>query len=391
MKKLLLSFVVIFVFCACGSGERNEWDTSLSGEVGFEFLDSVVVESLLELYVADKDENSDRLLLNEREMNELFVTDMKGGVISRFKVQGEAPDQVLSPLEVAFWEDGLVIKEMSGEMKFSFFNRDFKKTGQSPALANGLTFLTFFNSGRSFSKVEKDGKTLIVGRENNMLDERLLTPQQENWAFYEKAKTGYIYVEGSEDLFPLNLYPETWKPRMEKEWVGIASPLVQVSKTDQVVAVLPSFGNQLFFYELNGTSLSPLAEIPLFHPARNEKIQFDVQNDDGILYPFFRRLSGGGDYFLIEFNTAFPRDLYNSFRAKGENFNADPEYWEALEKHYRPKYILTDTKGNQAAISELPVPGVIHFIDADDVIYIKPTSETELDYNVFYRYRVFLK
>lgn len=389
MIRPLLPFVVILVLCACGSGEGDRRDASLGREVAFEFLDSVVIESLFELYLADKDKNSGRLLLNEREMNELFVTDMKGEVISRFKVQGEGPDQVLSPLEAAFWRDGLVVKEMSAGPSFNFFNRDFKKTGQSPALAKGLTFLTIYNSGRSFSTVEKDGKTLIVGREYNALDERLLTAEHENAGFYEKADVGFVYVPGSEDLFHLNLYPETWKPRMEQKWVGIAYPLIQVSETDQVVAVLPRFGNQLFYYELHGTSLSPLAEIPLFHPERNEKIQFDVQKDDGILYPFFSRLTGGGDYFLVEFNTAFPRDIYESFRAKGENFNADPEYWEALEKHYRPKYILTDTKGNQAAISELPVPGVIHFIDADDVIYIKPTSETELDYNVFYRYKVF--
>jgi hypothetical protein len=165
-----------------------------------------------------------------------------------------------------------------------------------------------------------------------------------------------------------------------------------VSKTDQVVAVLPISGNQLFYYELmNDTSLSPLTEIPLFHPERDEDLYFDAKKDDGILYPYFSRLNGGGEYFLVEFHTAFPRDLYESFRAKGEEFRSDPEYGEAIEKHYRTKYILTDTKGNQGAISELPVPGEVHFIDADDVLYIKPTSEKELDYNVFYRYRVSLK
>lgn len=345
----------------------------------------------MELYVADKDENTGRLLLNEKEMRELLVTDLKGEVISRFELEGEGPNQVLSPLEVAFWKDGLVVKETSAEQKFNFFNGDFEKTGQSPALAKGLNFLTIFNSVRSFSVVEKDGKTLIVGHEYNALDDQLLTSEEENWGFYEKAEIGYIYVPGSEDLFRLNLYPETWKPRMDRKWVGIAYPLVQVSKMDQVVAVLPRFGNQLFYYELNGTSLSPLAEIPLFHPERNEDIHFDAKKDDGILYPFFTRLSGGGEYFLVKFRTEFPRDLYESFRAKDEGFHMDPEYWEAIEKHHRTKYFLTDTKGNQGAISELPVPGVIHFIDADDVLYIKPTSETELDYNVFYRYRVSLK
>src|SRR5690606_4317117 len=164
----------------------------------------------------------------------------------------------------------------------------------------------------------------------------------------------YIYEPASGNLIRVNLYPETWKPRSEQKWVGMAYPSIQVAGSEQVVAVLPQFGNQLFYYTLNDSSIQLLAEIELRHPERDEKIRFDVEKDDSILYPFFSRLRGGGDYFLVEFTTAFPRDLYESFRAKGENFNADPEYREALVKHYRSKYILTDTKGNQAAISELP-------------------------------------
>jgi len=66
----------------------------------------------------------------------------------------------------------------------------------------------------------------------------------------------------------------------------------------------------------------------------------------------------------------------------------DPDYQEARKKYVQTKYILTDTHGNQAALSELPVSGTVHLLDADDILYIKPTTETELDYNVFYRYRV---
>ena len=144
-------------------------------------------------------------------------------------------------------------------------------------------------------------------------------------------------------------------------------------------------------YTLNGNNLQPLAEIELAHPERNEKTAFDVEKDDWFLYPSFNRLHGGGEYFLLEFNTTFPRGIYDSFRSKGENFHMDPDYQKAREKYVQTKYILTDTQGNQAAISELPVPGVVHLLDADDVLYIKPNSDTELDYNVFYRYQLSLE
>lgn len=388
MNNLLLLFLVL-VLSSCGSGEKVERDVSHSGEVAFDFLDSVVVESLSELYVSDKDEKTGRLLLNEKEMGEFYLTDLKGQIISRFSLKGEGPNQLLSPLEISFWKDGLVVSETSAGAKLHFFNGDLQKTGQSPVLAEDLNFLTIYNRSKNFSVVEKNGKILILGHDNNAMDSRLLSEQ--NGSLYAKAETGYIYVSGQEELFRLNLYPETWKPRMEQKWVGFSSPLIQVSKTDQVVAVLPDFGNQLFYYELNATGLTPLSEITLFHPERNEDINFDVKNDPGILYAYFYRLKGGGKYFLAEFRTHFPRDLYEIFRAKSEEFRSDPEFWEAVKKHQRPKYILTDTKGNQAAIAELPVSGEIHFLDADDVLYIKPNSETELDYNVFYRYRISLK
>lgn len=383
----LLASAAIF---SCQSERNGKASLTHDTKAVFEFLDSVVVTSLAELYISDKDPQTNRLLLNDWEMNELIVTDLKGEVISRFEPRGEGPHQVQSPLELGFWKEGFLVKEISAGQHFHFFNSEFEKIIKSPALADGITLISMPNSGKSFSQVTKDGKSLLVGYEHNALAPQLWAPEAQHPSLYEKAETGYIYEPASGNLARFNLYPETWRPRAEQKWAGMAYPQIQVAGSDQVVAILPNFGNQLFYYTLNDSSIQPLAEIKLRHPERDEKIRFDVEKDDSILYPFFSRLMGGGDYFLVEFTTAFPRDLYESFRAKGENFNADPEYREALEKFYQSKYILTDTQGNQAAISELPVPGVVSFLDADDIIYIKPTLETELDYNVFYRYRVSL-
>jgi len=381
--------VLIFLVSCSGKSESTEL-TSTEGKVEFEFLDSLVVESLSELYLADKNDNTGQLLFNERQMNELIITDLEGKIISRFEPRGEGPDKVESPLEVAFWKEGIVIKEMSSENKFYFFDRDFRKTTQSPALTKILNFLTIYNLNRSFSIFEKDGKTLILGQELNLLDEQLLAEKSENPLIYEKAEIGYLYDVESEEIKRINLYPETWKPRLEQKWVGFKSSYVQVSKTNQKVAVLPSVGKELFFYELNGTSLSPIWQISLFHPERNENLIFDIKKEY-FLYPLFTQLFSGGNYFLVEFYTEVPQDIFDSFRAKGEGFQNDPEYWETLGKYWKAKYILTDKNGNQGAISELPVEGKVHFMDANDILYIKPTSKTELDYNVFYRYQVTLK
>jgi len=391
MLKSIIPIFIILVIYSCDPAEKSGEKLSPNVEVKFEFLDSVVVESLLELYLADKDPNSDRLLLNEKEMSTFFLTDMKGKILSQFQLAGEGPNEVMSPTQVAFWKEGLVVKEESAEMKYNFLDRDLKKIGQSPAIARSMNMTEILNSGRQFSVVEKEEKTLLVGHEQLAMEADLWTPKERNGDFYEKAETGFIFEAGSEDLYRLNLYPDTWKPRMEKKWVGYTTPFVQVSKTDQVVAILPLYGNQLFYYQLNGNGLSLLSEITLFHPERIENSSYDVKEDSSSLYPYFRRISAGGEYFLVQFYTAFPRAVFETFQAKEWGLYNDPEFQEASKKHHRAKYILTDTKGNQAPIAELPIPGEVHFMDADDIIYIKPTSETELDYNVFYRYRVSLE
>lgn len=385
--KLFYIFVVTTLY-SCQPEKKQDIPHRHGKEAVLHFLDSVVVNSLTELYISDKAPHTNRIMLNDWAMNELFITDLKGEILSRFEPRGEGPHQVPSPLEMAFWKDGFLIKEMSPGQHFHFFNGSFEKTAKGPALAGGISVIGMPNSGKSFSLVESNGESLILGYEYNAIDTRLWAKEEQHADFYKKAEMGYLYDPNSGKVVNFSLYPETWTPRRERKWVGIAYPRVQVSKTDPVVAVLPNFGNQLFYYTLCGDSLQLLGEMELVHPERNDKIAFDVEKDDWSLYPSFGRLHGGGEYFLIEFTPPFPRAVYDSFRAKGENFHMDPDFEEARRTYVQTKYILTDTRGNQAALSELPVSGTVHLMDADDILYIKPTTATELDYNLFYRYRV---
>ena len=75
-------------------------------------------------------------------------------------------------------------------------------------------------------------------------------------------------------------------------------------------------------------------------------------------------------------------------KAQGIDNGKNPEFIELLKRTRRSMYILVDSEGNQTPIEKLPIEGQVHFMDSDDVIYIKPESKEEKDYNVFYRYRV---
>lgn len=390
MFKFIILFFLILLFGSC-SVEYKKNNISLNeGVVEFEFLDSLIIESIYDLYLADKCEHTQQLLFNEKQFEELLITDIEGNIVSSFIPKGEGPNKVESPLEVAFWQEGIVIKEISSEHKFNFYNHNFGRLGQSPAISKGLNFISISNSHRSFSVFELLERSYIAGKELNLVDEELLNEDSENWRFYENANIGYIYDVDSENLILINLYPKTWKIRLEKKWVGRVTSYLQVSKNDNIAAVLPSVGDEIFFFEINNTLVSPLFQISLIHPERKYNLSFNPKNDY-VLYPFFSQLFSGGNYFLVEFYTELPQEIYDSFRAKGEGFHMDPEYWSIVEKYRKVKYILTDKNGNQAAISELPIIGAVHFMDANDILYVKRTSEEELDYNVFYRYKVTLK
>ncbi|HSF53379.1 MAG TPA: hypothetical protein VLA71_06485, partial [Algoriphagus sp.] len=297
------------------------------------------------------------------------------------------PNQVNFPMEVAFMGDQLVVKEISAEMKLSFFDSEFTKVRMSPALAKGLNMVEISVTRQSFSVVEEGNSNLILGVETNAIDPEWMTPESQKPEFYEHAQTGYLYYPGTDSLNRFSLYPDSWQPKKDKEWVGQALPFVSVLGKGERIAVLPRIGNQVFFYTLDEGSLNPVGESQLFHPERREDLKVDPM-EQPFLYPAFTDIKGGGKYFLLEFHTEVPLEVYQELRAKTEDYMNDPEFKNMLKTYRKAKYILVDQEGNQRTISELPVAGAIHYFDKEDVIYIKPEVDEEKDYNVFYRYKI---
>ncbi len=351
------------------------------------FLDSIVVESLSELYLSSKNEKTGDLIFKERFLKEFLLTDSKGKILSKPELKGEGPDQVSFPMEVAFVGDQLVVKEISAEMKLSFFDREFNKTQVSPALAKGLNMVEISITRQSFSAFEKGNERLILGVENNSIDAEWMVSERQIPEFYDHVQTGYLYNPDTDSLVGFSLYPDSWQPKKDREWVGQALPFVSVMGKGDLIAGLPRIGNQLFFYQMEGNSLKQIGETNLFHPDRNANLKVDPK-EQPFLYPAFTDIKGGGKYFLVEFHTEVPLDAFQELRAKSENYTSDPEFNQMLKKYRKPKYVLVDQAGNQRTISSLPVAGAIHYFDKEDVIYLKPEDVEERDYNVFYRYEI---
>lgn len=388
MRCLQLFLLALWISSIVACKPADNQDQTSAFEAHFEFLDSVKIASLAPLFLSDVDA-SGRMLLNDWYLEHIYVTDRDGSVSAAFEASGEGPDQVSSPVEVAFWEEGLLIKEMSPTQSIHIFNGNFKKIQKSPALAIDLVYLTIPNMGKSFSTTKKDDKTVIIGSEINVLSIELL--QTNKASFYESAEAGYIFTVETGELVRFNPFPANWEPRKNKKWVGNQLPIMQLSQQGKILAILPTYGDQLFFYAFDSNQPDALFDLKLVHPERSGDMAYDANEDDSRVYPFFNKLYSGDDYLLAEFSTAFPKTLLESFKMRGNALMTDPEYLKAMETYGKSKYILVDTKGNQAAISELPREGSIQYMDADNVIYIKPKEDVESDFNVFYRYRVSLR
>jgi len=130
-----------------------------------------------------------------------------------------------------------------------------------------------------------------------------------------------------------------------------------------------------------------VGETQLSHPDRNDQLEFDP-NEDYFLYPSFSDLKSGGKYFLIKFSTEIPKAVRDEYRIRNPNYMNDPAFNEVFKKYWKDKYILVDHLGESYALKDLPIPGMVHYMDKNDILYLKPKSEVELDYNVFYRYQI---
>ncbi len=385
MVKLIFAFAFSLILFSCNSS--SDLITSQTKEVQFELLDSLVVETLSELYLVGKQEESGRYLFKDKFVNDILLTDSKGKIIANPKLKGEGPDQVTQPWDLAFVGNEIVVKEFSPEMRIHFFDPSFKKRSVSDPLAAGMNSLEIAPQRNVISSLSYRGKNLVVGSDANAILPELMGESQKNVGFYTKAQGGFVLDANSGKISKLNLYPDSWQPKKEGEWVGPAYPFLAASSKSNLIAVLPRIGDQLFFFQLENNELVPKGETLIHHPERKRGVKFNPE-DEPLLYPSFFDLKAGGSLFLVHFYTEVPREPYLTLKAQGKATTKNPDYVDLMRENRKSKYILVDEKGNQVPISTLPLEGQIHFMDSDDVIYIKPDSEVEKDYNVFYRYKV---
>jgi hypothetical protein len=81
---------ILFIF-ACSSKQEEVQKTLAEQQFEFEIYDSLVVDYLGNLYLADISKDGETFLLIDHQKDSIFVTDQKGKIVSRFCKKGDGP------------------------------------------------------------------------------------------------------------------------------------------------------------------------------------------------------------------------------------------------------------------------------------------------------------
>ncbi|WP_192346035.1 hypothetical protein [Algoriphagus sp. Y33] len=389
-KSFLFVFIAFISFTLFSCSKKESTTASLDPirELQFEVVDSIMVDVLEDLVILDYQEELDQFMMKERRGGKVLLVSGEGDVIGEVELAGEGPNQVSMILEGRFLgKDRFVFKEISANMDFHLFDRDFQKIEKikGPAIGLNAIFISFFR--QTFTAWVEDENDVILGEEVNSYNPGDADPEKIGGEFYNQVKTGFLYDLRQDSIKYLNLYPESWGPRKTTRWIGQSFPFLTVDLARKKAAILPPIGDHLFLYDFDGKSLANEISVALSHPERNQEIP-DVSREN-LLYPSFSDVKSFGEYQLVIFYTAVPEDVFNEFRAKGEDYRQDPEWRKAQAKYRNPHYIIV--KGDQqiGVLNKLPVEGNVNLGLSDGTLIVKAADgEVERDYNLFYKLRL---
>ncbi|MDR7129385.1 hypothetical protein J2X69_001722 [Algoriphagus sp. 4150] len=390
IKSILFVFIALISVTLFSCSKEESTTTSLDPirELQFEVVDSIMVDVMEDLVILDYQEKLDQFLMKERRGGKIFLVNGNGEMIGEVELAGEGPNQVSMIWEGRFLgKDRFIFKEISATMDFHIFDRDFKKLKKinGPAIGLNAIFISFFR--QTFTAWVEEGNDFILGEEVNSYNPADVEPDKIGGDFYNLVKTGFLYDLGQDSIKYLNLYPESWAPRKTTRWIGQSFPFLTVDLPRKKAVILPPIGDHLFLYDFDGNSLTNEKAVALSHPDRRQEIP-DVSREH-VLYPSFSDVKSFGDYRLVIFYTAVPEDVFNEFRAKGENYWQDPEWGKAQAKYRNPRYIVVEGDRQIGILNKLPVEGNVNLGLLDGTLIVKADDgEVERDYNLFYKLRL---
>lgn len=384
----ILTFTGIFLIFACSSKEEVKKPLA-EQNFEFEIYDSLVVDYLGNLYLADISKNGDEksFLLIDHQKDSIFVTNQKGEILSRFCRKGDGPGnykgtrnnlpQFLNSDEIIIpaWK-GFYIYSKSGEFQKAFELDYLPTSSLINVYINNLAILEnqilYPWEGRIAEEFGIDGKKFqletkrleILDLETGQFSPTLPFPKE------SKFKTG------------------------EKSFLNVNYKTILSQFSDSIYVVFRNEPRIYAYHKFMLDTPSKIHQIPFDEFV--EKSPKDADNfgsyemKDIYVGSLNQILPLGKNQFLINYARGVSDSEYDqiTMHAGGDNSKIFPE----LSKINIYGWVLFDGKSVSKLIENSTEIGNLgKFISEDEIWFTPNYSEVEKDYVVIYKTRLISK
>lgn len=384
-NQLYFLFIPILLGFSCSQKEESLPEKPLSEQqFEFEISDSLVVDYLGNLYLADISEDGKTFLLIDQQTDTLFVTDSQGTIIHKFSKKGEGPGMYpqgrLGPprflndeeIIIPSWK-GFHLYFLPGDATRSFFPEFNPTTSLVNQYDNSLVTyqekIYYPLEGRIANELGIDGRE-----------------------FQTKTKRVEVLDLSSGKFTPVIPFPKTSKfSTGEKSFLNVNYKTTLASKDDSLYV---AFRNEPVIYGYHFSQLDspttrytiPFEEFIQKEPKDAEKFGAYEARDlyVGAINSFDRTEK---NRFLIKYSRGLTDEEYQEIFALIEK-DQDAGF-EKMRQINTNGSILFDGKSVSSLIKKPKSLGFTYeFISEDEIWFSANFEETENDYSVLYKTRI---
>lgn len=384
--KLILFSILLAVLASCGKTEKPLAPLS-EQHFKFEIYDSLVVDYLGNLFLADISEDEKKFLLIDQQTDTIFVTNDEGKILHKYTRKGDGPGyyqqtrlgppQFLTDSEIIFPAyDGFHVYSLSGEPVKTY----------SPDFDIRVSLINLFKNNLIIQEEQ-----IIFPFEGRIADEYGVEGRE----FQQKVKKLEVANLISGDFTPALPFPKASKfSSAEKSHLNINYALALSKKDDSLYV---AFRNEPVIYSYHLSDLdSPASIYKISFPEFIEKEPKDA--DKFGQYEMKDVYTGSlNQVFALDnkqFLANYARGLTDEeFEQISSEFSDDnSKLFEELRKKNTTGWVLYDGSSVSRIIEEHPNLGFMgKFISKDKIWFSLDFQEVEKDYSIFYKTKILSK
>lgn len=387
-NQLWLFSAALLIFYSCSQKEESLPEKPLSEQqLEFEIYDSLVVDYLGNLYLADVSQDGKTFMLFNDRNDSIFLTNTEGKIFSKFMRKGEGPEdyrvsrynppQFLNNSEIIIpaWK-GFYCYSFSGNLTRKF------EMGYNPS----SSLLDLYNNKLAITKSQviypwegRNGDSLGV----------------QGKSFQLQTKRLEVLDLESGNFTPVAPFPDQSKFKTDQKAFFNFNYTTRLAGLGDSIYVTFRNEPKIFIYHLkNLNEPSKILEIPFEEfiekapKDENNLTSYDMKDvysgSINLLIPT------GENRFLINYTRGLTDEEYDQAFSKTGQINQ--EFYEEISKISTFGWILFDGKTNSPFIEKRTEIGSLgKFISEDEIWFTPNYSEVEKDYVVLYKTRLVSK